>query len=48
DRDDPALFVPKRVGLGYTFNFGHASAIALAFVLLLVPLLATAATILAR
>lgn len=48
DRDDPALFVPKRVGLGYTFNFGHPGAIALAFVLLLVPLLATAAAILAR
>jgi len=21
--DDPALFVPKRVGIGWTINFGH-------------------------
>ena len=24
--DDPALFVPKRFGLGWTLNFGHAQA----------------------
>jgi uncharacterized membrane protein len=36
------------VGLGYTFNFGHPGAIAQAAVLLLVPLLAIAAAILAR
>src|SRR5437588_2693953 len=24
--DDPALFVPKRFGLGWTMNFGHAQA----------------------
>jgi uncharacterized membrane protein len=48
DRDDPALFVPKRVGLGYTFNFGHPGAIVLVVLLLLVPFLATAAAMLAR
>jgi uncharacterized membrane protein len=45
--DDPALFVPKRFGLGWTLNFGHAQArlflITLAGMLLLlgvvVPLL---------
>lgn len=26
NREDPALFVPKRMGLGYTINFGHAGA----------------------
>ena len=30
DREDPALFVPKRIGIGYTFNFGNPRAIALA------------------
>jgi hypothetical protein len=24
--DDPALFVPKRFGIGFTVNFGHSSA----------------------
>jgi len=48
DRDDPALFVPKRMGFGYTFNFGHPGAIVLLVLLLLVPLLAGAAAILAR
>jgi uncharacterized membrane protein len=38
DRTDPALFVPKRVGIGYTFNFGHPAAIALVFALFIVPL----------
>ncbi|WP_263367169.1 DUF5808 domain-containing protein [Edaphobacter bradus] len=23
NRDDPALLVPKRFGIGYTLNFGH-------------------------
>jgi uncharacterized membrane protein len=36
NRDDAALFVEKRIGIGYTLNFGHASAwIIMAFVLLL-------------
>jgi uncharacterized membrane protein len=48
DRDDPALFVPKRIGVGYTFNFGHPGAIVMAVLILLVPLLAAAAAILAR
>lgn len=30
DREDPAVFVPKRIGIGYTFNFGNPRAIALA------------------
>jgi uncharacterized membrane protein len=27
DRDDPALFVPKRYGTGYTLNFGRPAAV---------------------
>ncbi|MGA6973989.1 MAG: DUF5808 domain-containing protein [Candidatus Binatus sp.] len=23
DKDDPAIFVPKRYGIGYTLNFGN-------------------------
>jgi uncharacterized membrane protein len=48
DRNDPALFVPKRSGLGYTFNFGHPGAIALTVAILLLPLLALAVAFLAR
>jgi uncharacterized membrane protein len=39
DRNDPALFVPKRSGLGYTFNYGNPFAVLLTVVLLAVPLL---------
>jgi len=39
DRDDPALFVPKRIGVGYTMNFGNPRAIALAFGLTALSLL---------
>jgi len=38
DKADPALFVPKRSGLGYTFNFGHPWALPLTVLLLGVPL----------
>jgi len=48
DRNDPALFVPKRTGLGYTFNFGHPGAIALTVATLLLPLVALAVAFLAR
>lgn len=34
NRDDPALIVEKRFGIGYTFNFGHPMAWALLGVLL--------------
>ena len=39
DRDDPALFVPKRRGYGYTFNFGNPLAAAMTVALLALPLL---------
>jgi uncharacterized membrane protein len=48
DRNDPALFVPKRTGLGYTFNFGHPGAIALTVLTLMLPLLAVVVALLAR
>lgn len=48
DRDDPALFVPKKYGIGYTFNFGHPGAVALAAAFLLLPLLAVLFAISAR
>lgn len=38
DRDDPALLVPKRIGIGYTINFGHPAAIPLMALLALVPI----------
>jgi len=38
DREDPALFVPKRYGLGYTFNYGHPAALPLTLALVIVPL----------
>ncbi len=44
--DDPALFVPKRFGLGWTMNFGHPQArifligmLLLFLVLLILPIL---------
>ena len=47
--DDPALFVPKRFGLGWTLNFGHPQAklvligiLLLMLVLVLVPPLVVA------
>ena len=35
--DDAALFVPKRFGIGYTLNFGHAAAWVIMGLTLLVP-----------
>jgi uncharacterized membrane protein len=40
DRDDPAIFVPKRFGVGYTFNFGNPFAVLMMAALLLLPLIA--------
>lgn len=47
--DDPALFVPKRFGLGWTLNFGHPQAkpfiitiLVVILVLVVVPPLAVA------
>lgn len=37
--DDPALFVPKRFGLGWTMNFGHPQAKLVFTVMLLVVLI---------
>jgi uncharacterized membrane protein len=48
DRNDPALFVPKRSGLGYTFNFGHPGAIVLTILTLILPLIFVAAAFLAH
>ncbi|MFZ0962699.1 MAG: DUF5808 domain-containing protein [Terriglobia bacterium] len=45
NRDDPSLFIEKRFGLGYTFNFGRPMAWVILVVTLLVPL---AAIILAK
>jgi uncharacterized membrane protein len=36
NRDDPALVVPRRFGLGWTVNLGHPAGIALTILLLLV------------
>ena len=38
DREDPALFVPKRYGIGYTFNYGHPAALPITIALVAVPL----------
>jgi hypothetical protein len=46
DREDPALFVPKCSGLGYTFNFGHPAALPLTVVTLVLPLAVMAAVLL--
>jgi uncharacterized membrane protein len=37
NRDDAALFVPKRFGIGYALNFGHVSAWVIMALTLLVP-----------
>ena len=37
--DDPALFVPKRFGLGWTMNFGHPQSKVVLFGILLLTLL---------
>jgi uncharacterized membrane protein len=37
NRDDAALFVPKRFGIGYTLNFGHAAAWVIMGLTLLLP-----------
>ena len=42
NRDDPALFVPKRFGMGYTLNFGNSrswAVLAVITLLLAAPLL---------
>jgi uncharacterized membrane protein len=41
NRDDPALFVPKRFGIGYTLNFGHATAWVIMGLVLVLPLILT-------
>lgn len=38
DRDDPALLVQKRIGIGYTINFGHPAALPLMALLALMPI----------
>ena len=38
--DDPALFVEKRIGIGYTLNFGRPGAWAIIGLLILIPLMA--------
>jgi uncharacterized membrane protein len=48
DREDPALFVPKSTGLGYTINFGHPAGKPLMLAILLLPLATAAAAILLR
>jgi hypothetical protein len=48
DREDPALFVPKRYGLGYTFNYGHPAALPLTVVLVVLPLAIVGAVMLLR
>jgi uncharacterized membrane protein len=48
DREDPALFVPKRYGIGYTFNYGHPSALPLTVALVALPLAIVAAVLLLR
>jgi uncharacterized membrane protein len=47
NRDDPALVVPRRFGLGWTPNLGHPGGIALTLLLLLVIAGAVTAVILA-
>jgi len=48
DRNDPALFVPKRAGFGYTFNFGHPAALPLTLLTLVVPLAVALGALLLR
>ena len=44
--DDPALFVPKRFGLGWTVNFGHPQGKLVLIGMLLLPLVLGILTIL--
>ena len=37
--DDPAIFVPKRIGVGWTLNFGHPASFILIIALLGIPFL---------
>ena len=47
--EDPALIVPKRYGIGYTFNYGHRLALPLTILLIAVPLaIAIVAVVTAR
>ncbi len=48
DREDPALFVPKRIGIGYTFNYGHPAALPLTLLILVAPLAVLALVALLR
>ena len=48
DRNDPALFVPKRTGFGYTLNFGRPAAIVLIVSTLVVPLVVALTALLLR
>ena len=41
NRDDPAMFVPKRLGVGWTVNFGNPKGLALFLAILLAPLVVT-------
>jgi uncharacterized membrane protein len=41
NRNDPALFVEKRFGFGYTFNFGNPWSWVIVAALLLVPVVVT-------
>jgi uncharacterized membrane protein len=45
DPEDPALFVPKRSGLGYTVNFGHPAAIPVMLAITILPIAAGIAAI---
>jgi uncharacterized membrane protein len=40
NRDDPALFVPKRFGYGYTVNMGHRLAPLFVLMVMVIPVLA--------
>lgn len=46
--DDPALMVPKRMGIGYTFNFGHPMAWILLGAFAALPLIASLLPLLSR
>jgi uncharacterized membrane protein len=48
DREDPSLFVPKRNGLGYTFNYGHPAALPVTVALLVAPFAVLALVLLLR
>jgi len=48
DPADPALFVPKRSGYGYTINFGHPWGVPVMLGILLLPLAAVLASVLLR